>query len=55
MSGQEVNKSMGSKASVELQQALEGWREAVFTDGTIGYLKNPTTQSITSKGEKHDE
>ena len=52
MSGQEVNKSMGSKAAAELQKALEGWREEVFPEGSSGYLKDPSTQRIDTKKEK---
>ncbi len=41
-----VPRSMGREVQKELQKALGVWRDAVFSEGTEGYLKDRRTQKI---------
>lgn len=41
-----VPKDMGRRVQQELQNALNEWRDEVFTEGSEGYLKNRRTQKI---------
>ncbi len=41
-----VPKDMGRKVQQELQDALNEWRDEVFTEGTEGYFKNRRVQKI---------